>query len=66
LVSCGFHYPVATYRDLILKHSHENTVVVMDIRRKRKNANFKIEEGIEIIEILNQRQKYATSVLKIL
>jgi ubiquinone/menaquinone biosynthesis C-methylase UbiE len=25
-ISCGFHYPVATYRDLILKHSHENTV----------------------------------------
>ena len=64
-VSCGFHYPVNTYKDLILKHSHENTVVVMDIRRKRKSFNLDIDEGVEILEILNTRQKYNTSVLKI-
>lgn len=33
-ISCGYHYPVRTYRDLILKHSDARTKVIMDIRRK--------------------------------
>jgi SAM-dependent methyltransferase len=33
-ISCGFHYPVTVYRDLIVRHSDERTVVIMDFRRK--------------------------------
>lgn len=33
-ISCGYHYPVRTYRDLIVKHSDARTIVIMDIRRK--------------------------------
>lgn len=32
--SCGYHYPVNTYKDLILKHSHEDTKVLLDCKRR--------------------------------
>lgn len=63
-VSCGFHYPISTYRDLILKHSHKDTVVVMDIR-KRKRVQPLIDENVQIVKVLNERQKYYTSILKL-
>jgi len=63
-VSCGFHYPVNTYRDLILKHSHTDTLVVMDLRILTKTTDPVIEENVEVINIINQRQKYATSHIK--
>lgn len=59
-VSCGFHYPVSTYRDLILKHSHPDTVVVMDLRIPAKSDQPIIDLGIEIVSVLNRRTKYAT------
>lgn len=31
-VSCGFHYPVSVYRDLIQRHTDENSVIVMEFR----------------------------------
>jgi len=34
-ISCGFHYPADTYRDLIEKHSHSNTKIIFDLRKKR-------------------------------
>lgn len=33
-ISCGYHYPVNTYRDFIKKHVTEDSVIVMDFRRK--------------------------------
>lgn len=30
--SCGFHYPIETYLDLILDHTDNDSVVIMDIR----------------------------------
>ena len=63
-VSCGFHYPVNTYRDLILKHSHEHTVVVMDLRILAKQGQLIVEDGIEVVEILNNRKKYSTSHIR--
>jgi SAM-dependent methyltransferase len=63
-VSCGFHYPSSTYRDLILKHSHENTKIIFDIRIKRKQSNPIIEPGVEIVHILNERSKYVTAEIK--
>jgi hypothetical protein len=63
-VSCGFHYPVNTYRDLILNHSHDNTIIVMDLRIHAKQKNPVVEPGFEIVEIINQRAKYATSHIR--
>ena len=65
-LSCGFHYPVNTYRDLILKHSHENTKVVMDLRiRYRKVRQPVKEDGVEIVNVLNYRNKYMTAEIKL-
>lgn len=33
-LSCGYHYPVSTYADLILQHQTEDCVVAMNVRRK--------------------------------
>lgn len=33
-LSCGYHYPISVYADLIRKHTDENSVVIMDFRRK--------------------------------
>ena len=63
-VSCGFHYPASTYRELILNHSHANTVVVMDLRIFAKERTPLVESNFEIVEIINQRAKYATSHIR--
>jgi SAM-dependent methyltransferase len=64
-VSCGFHYPVNTYRDLILKHSKESTCVVMDLRVLPKTQDPVLDENIELVEIVNTRRKYVTAEIKI-
>ena len=64
-VSCGFHYPVNTYRDLILKHSHTNTRVVMDLRLLPKTQDPVMEENIELVGVVNRRRKYVTAEIKI-
>jgi len=65
-VSCGFHYPVNTYKDLILKHSHANTRVVMDLRVIYKKTNMpEQEEGVEIVNVISQRNKYIMAELKL-
>jgi len=65
-VSCGFHYPVNTYRDLILKHSHENTRVIMDLRILAKTVDPVVEENVEIVKVINRRRKYITAEIKII
>jgi hypothetical protein len=63
-VSCGFHYPVNTYRDLILKHSHANTQIVMDLRIMNKRTGTpEKEEGVEIVNVIAQRNKYIMAEL---
>jgi SAM-dependent methyltransferase len=63
-VSCGFHYPVSTYRDLITKHSHEHTVVIMDLRVLAKAQNPIKDAGVEIVKVLNSRPKYVTAQIR--
>jgi SAM-dependent methyltransferase len=63
-VSCGFHYPSSTYRDLILKHSHPDTKIIFDIRIKTKQITPFLEPGVEIVNRLNQRRKYVTAEIK--
>lgn len=63
-LSCGFHYPVSTYRDLILKHSHENTKVIVDLRTLLKTKECIVEEGVEIIKILSTHRKHVTAHIR--
>ena len=63
-VSCGFHYPSSTYRDLILKHSHSDTKIIFDIRIKTKQTTPFLEPGVEIVNSLNRRRKYVTAEIK--
>jgi len=65
-LSCGFHYPINTYKDLILKHSHENTVIVFDIRLQLKTHEiFYPEDNIEIIQSLATNRKRLTAHIKV-
>ena len=64
--SCGFHYPVNTYRDLILKHSHPGTRIVMDLRvMYKKTGTPEAEEGVKIINTFNRRSKYVMAELEL-
>lgn len=63
-VSCGFHYPVNTYRDLILKHSYADTRVVMDLRLLPKTQDPVLGENIELVAVVNCRRKYVTAEIK--
>jgi len=63
-VSCGFHYPASTYRELILKHSHPETKIIFDIRIKRKGSKPILESGVEVVHRLNERYKFITAEIK--
>lgn len=47
-VSCGYHYPLATYLDVIRQHSDEHTVMIFDLHQayveEQVANNFKIVE----------------------
>jgi SAM-dependent methyltransferase len=65
-VSCGFHYPVNTYRDLILKHSHADTKIVMDLRVIYKKTGLpNDEEGVTVTNVIARRNKYIMAEIKL-
>jgi len=53
-LSCGFHYPANTYKDFILKHSHKDTKIIFDLRRKEQH------QDINIIETIGRYKKHNT------
>lgn len=46
--SCGFHYPLSTYKDLLYRHSDENTLLIFDLRKgaDQGDIDFKIKDVI--------------------
>jgi len=48
-LSCGFHYAVDDYRDLILRHSHPRTRIIVDIRKYTVNTALKTIDIVKII-----------------
>jgi len=57
-LSCGYHYPISTYKDIIKKHSHPETKLVFDLRNRK--GNLILEEGIEVVhEFYRHGGKYA-------
>jgi len=58
--SCGFHYPVDVYRELIQKHSHLDTKVILDLRKKNLD-----KLGVEILDVLEDGEKHIKAVVKL-
>lgn len=66
-LSCGHHYPVNTYRDLMLKHSHKNTRIILDIRTKGSAHNLIGVDGFEVVKILSTYgKKRCTAEIKLI
>jgi SAM-dependent methyltransferase len=64
-LSCGFHYPASTYKDLILQHSHENTRIFFDIRLHLKNKEiFYNDSSIEVLKILSKHRKHISAEIR--
>jgi SAM-dependent methyltransferase len=57
-LSCGFHYPANTYKDLILRHSDKNTKIIFDIRHDS------IQDDIEIVNIISKNKKHIKAEIK--
>lgn len=60
-LSCGFHYPVSTYRDLILKHSDSNTRIIMTLRKSK----FESDKSITVISTIKEAKKHILAEIKI-
>jgi SAM-dependent methyltransferase len=54
-LSCGHHYPVRTYIDLMKRHSHAGTRIILDIRTK---GVAQVPIGVEGFEIVNKISNY--------
>ena len=65
-LSCGFHYPASTYKDLILQHSHVNTRIFLDIRLHLKTKEiFYNDNSIEILKILSKHKKHINAEIRV-
>lgn len=66
-LSCGHHYPVATYIELMKKHSHPGTRIVLDIRTKGAAQALIGVDGFEIVnKIFQYGKKRCTAEIKLL
>lgn len=57
-VSCGFHYPASTYKELILNHINTSTKIIFDIR------NGSNQQDIKIKEVLYKSKKFITAEIE--
>jgi len=60
-LSCGFHYPVDDYRDLMIKHSHTNTKIIVDIRKYTLKTALKT---IDIVKIIAEKPSSIKAEIK--
>ena len=67
-LSCGHHYPVKTYIELMRKHSHENTRIILDIRCKGTATNYIGIDGFEVVNVVSNAggKKRASVEIKLL
>lgn len=60
--SCGYHYPLNTYRELIRRHSHPGTRIVMDLRFGK--GRLYLDPGWRVVrELYSHKRKYRTCIL---
>ena len=55
LLSCGFHYPAITYKDLIEKHSTNDTKIIIDCRFDTLQDQ---KQDFEVIKIIKEYDHY--------
>ena len=60
--SCGFHYPIAEYVELIKKHSDENTRLIFDIRKEGDKLK---ETEYEIVERIFEGRKHSLCEIRL-
>lgn len=67
-LSCGHHYPVKTYIELMKRHSHQHTRIILDIRCKGSATNFIGVDGFEIVDVVSDigGKKRSTVEIKLL
>ena len=53
-LSCGFHYPANTYKDFILKHCHNDTKIIFDLRHGQNHQN------VNVINTIGRYKKHDT------
>ena len=53
LTSCGFHYQLSTYSELMKKHSKSQSAIIIDLRASSAKQQLQ-ETGFEIVSILQQ------------
>lgn len=63
-LSCGFHYPASTYQELIEKHSHKNTRVIVDLRTALKTKEIYKEDCYNIVSEISRGRKHVTVEIK--
>lgn len=61
ILSCGFHYPADIYREVIMKHSHQETKVIMDIRTTTLNEQAK---HFDVLSIIHKGKKHHTCQIR--
>jgi hypothetical protein len=57
-ISCGFHYPVSTYKTLIQKHTTAQSTIIMDFRRISLNEQMKDFDIVQRLDGDTVRKKY--------
>lgn len=63
-LSCGHHYPLSEYKDLILKHSDDNTVLLFTLRKPKKNRKLEEFHQCNVLDIIYETPKWATAQIK--
>lgn len=62
-VSCGFHYPANTYKELIQKHSHKDTRIFLDLRARLKTFDI-VSSDVEIVKVVKSYGKRVTAEIR--
>ena len=60
ILSCGFHYPADTYKDLIKKHTTTDSIILLDIRHETLDK----QKSIEVIKEVKRYKKHSTLQVK--
>jgi len=58
-ISCGYHYPLSTYADLLKKHTTKDTIMLFDIHTRY------LEDQLgDLFEVVNHRSMLGKKILK--
>jgi len=64
-LSCGFHYPLSTYSNLIKKHTTPDSDIIIDLRGKR-SVSEQQKHDYELIREIDVGKKHRRSLINLL